>query len=373
LIDRVLSWFWTRVARSVAVPDRSLTAFRWILGLYLLLFDAPYYSWISDTPRAFFDPPVLSVTYLFSGFPPATFFLLLDVVAITATCCMTVGYRTRISTATTLITRLVGMNFIYSYGKISHQIAVCVFLFCMIIADWGETREQDPEHEGATSRRWSPETSYRTIQGMSLFAVALAFGFVTAGFDKARLWINTDLAKSGILTWYYPGYFTGSTRFLADRIPGLPLVVLKAGDWLAAIVEVTGFIALLLNRTSWRVWLLVVTLLHTANVLVLNITFATQVILYLSFFDLSSLVDSPLMRRLRRPAVGLVVVIGAWHVITRFTDNGSSYFMVSGQARVYTYDLYVALVICTIVAGIIAKNLIESSRPLLPTRSRSTS
>ena len=59
-----------RVAKSVEIPKKSLGALRWIYGYYVFLFAASTFSWITQVPDGFFDPPLLSIVYLFDGFPP---------------------------------------------------------------------------------------------------------------------------------------------------------------------------------------------------------------------------------------------------------------------------------------------------------------
>ncbi len=347
MADRTLTWFWTRVATATRVPARSLGVFRWVLGAYLLLFDARYFAWMDRTPDAFFDPPLVSLPYLVGGFPPAPFFTALDVLGIVALCTMTIGYRTRASTTVVLVTYVVSSSFSYSHGKISHQVLVAVVLLCMIVADWGK----------APSRQ--------VDRGLALLAIAIAFGFLTAGLEKARYWVSTDLSSSGFLSWYYPRMFTyEDPQALAGLVPGTPLGVLKLADLAAVVVESTGFLALLGGRVPWRAWLLVITGLHLANALVLNITFTTQAVVYLAFANLLVLAR-PGLARLRVPAVVGVVAVGAWHVGTRVAGGGSSYFLGDGGRWAYAYDVYLCVVVCLVVMVLLAADLLRETRPLL--------
>src|SRR5262245_60105430 len=120
---RASAWFWGRVGAAVESSAESLGLFRVGYCLYLLLLDAPYFAWIDRAPRAFFEPPWLSLANLCPSFPPAPFFKLLDSVELLAVVCMGLGYRTRIATGVVLIASLVGHNFQFSFGKLDHPLA----------------------------------------------------------------------------------------------------------------------------------------------------------------------------------------------------------------------------------------------------------
>lgn len=94
-VDRACAVFWGRVARATGAQARSVGIFRWIYGLYFLALEAPSFTFIDEAPRAFFDPPVLSLAFLLDGFPPPPFFRILDLFSVLALALVTIGYRTR--------------------------------------------------------------------------------------------------------------------------------------------------------------------------------------------------------------------------------------------------------------------------------------
>lgn len=354
MIDRALSRFWDRIALTVEVPDTSLAVLRWIVGLYLLLFDTPYYSWIDRSPTAFFNPPIPSLSYIVGGFPPKPFFLILDLVALTALCSMTIGYRTRTSTLILLVTRVVGTNFEYSFGKIDHEILLIVLLSCMLIADWGRPRQR--RYDRPSDAAGNDTASLRTVQANSILALALAFGFLTAGIPKLQNWVNADLSSSGILSWYYPNLFTlGRSHLLAGLVPGVPRVLLKIGDWAAALLEVSAFIALIGGRLSWRIFLILASIFHIVNILVLNIDFTTQALIYLVFADLSRLRAKFI--RFRSAGVCAVFAIALWHVVTRLGGRGASTVFINNRRTRDIGMLYVGLVVGVFVIGMMVRDL----------------
>lgn len=343
MIDRMLVRFWGRVAESVWVPPESLGIFRWVFGLYLLFFDARWFAWIDHTPDAFFAPPIVSIAYLAGGFPPPYSFTIIDVVGLLAIFSMTCGYRTRLSTWIVLVTYLVSTTFSYSHGKISHQIAIAIVLACMVIADWGKA-----------SRR-------RVAQGLTLLAVALCFGFLTAGFDKALYWLTLDPTVSGALSWYYPRMALAEPQLFASMVPGTPLWLLKGADFLAVVFELSGFIALIWGRLAWRLWLLAAIGFHLANALVLNITFTTQVVVYLAFANLAFVASWATRGRLRIVIRRILIVVAAsvttWHIVTRLGGGGSSFFLGSGPATVHLYDLIVCVTVCLFAVALMAREV----------------
>lgn len=352
MLDRSVRWFWSQVDSSVAGNDRSLDALRWLVGFYLVLIEAPYYSWIGDAPRAFFDPPVFSIASVAGGFPPGPFFVLLDLIAIGAIVLMTVGVRTRTATVVVVICRVVGSSFMFSFGKIDHTIMLTVFLAAMAYCDWGR-RSSRPQSWDAPDRH----TTLRSRQARALVAVALSFGFVTAGLPKLLHWVDADMSTSGFLSWYYEGLFDlRRNGMLAGWVPHLPPLLLELIDVAAVALELAGFVALLLGRIPWRVFLLLATTLHLANVLVLNIEFTAQAITYLAFAHLGS-------RRKATPgwirfAAGCVLAIAvAWHVQARLRGAGSPIVFVSGSSAQLDAGLYAGLLICVAIIAILVREI----------------
>jgi hypothetical protein len=363
LIDRVLSWFWERVANSARVPRESLSAFRWIIGLYVLIFDAPDTAWIGRAPRAFFNPPTFSLSYLVGRFPPEGFFLLLDVAGILALVAMTIGWKTRWSTAVLLITRVIGLNFGYSFGKIDHtEILLSVLLLCMVMCDWGDADQ--PRISAAPTE--TSRSSIWTDRALALIAVALAFGFLTAGLAKAHAWLTTGVGSSGVLSWYYPNLFElGRSHLLAGAVPHIPLALLKVGDWAAVVLELSGFLFLLRGRVTWRVYLLLVSLLHLTNILLLNISFSTQAITYLIFVDLTFL--QARISRIRPALVALAAGVAVVQIGVRVGGTGSPIAFVVNRTSAGVLILYVGLVIGLCVVGALVREIaIERRRDGVP-------
>lgn len=352
--ERLSTWFWQRVSWAVAGEDGSLWTLRWVIGLYLLLIEAPHYAWLGDAPQAFFDPPVFSLGFLAGGFPPRPFFLALDLIAITAIVAMVVGVRTRLATAVVALCRLIGTSFLFAFGKIDHTIMLTLFLALMAYCDWGRAPL------GPDALEPGPLVmSRRAERARSLFAVALAFGFLTAGLPKLLRWVDFDASTSGMLSWYYEGVFDlRRDRLLAGWVPGLPAWLLEIIDVAAVLVEVIGFLALLLGRLPWRQFLLLVSALHLANALVLNIEFNAQALTYLAFVGLTVGARDP--RSWGRPALWAVAATAAaWHVQARLRGGGSAVAGITDYRAQLDIGLVAAMVVGAVTITLFAREMLR--------------
>jgi hypothetical protein len=352
---------WRRVGQTVAVPDRSLGLFRWVFGLFLLTLSAPHYAWIDRAPRAFFDPPVLSLSYLFGHFPSRPFFLLLDIVILVSLWCMTIGWHAHAATALVLAGRLVGSSFTYSFGKIDHDIIIDVLLLCMLIAGWGRELSVDSMTKPQAEEAATPSsTSRRTRQGLALFGLLLSFGFLTAGFPKLVSWLDFNLHTSGFLAWALPNRSSlGRTYLLSAWGSRVPVPVLELIDYVGPLLEVSAFVALLAGRRAWRVFLLLACTFHLANALVLNIAFTSQAITYLAFVDLTRISDAAkqFLRRWWRQLAVLAGAAAAWQVASRALESGSSIILITSPEAEAEWILYLSLPCCALVFGLLAVDL----------------
>ena len=352
-VDRLCSEFWRRVQQSVTIPAESLGVFRWVFGLYSLAFEATHYTFIDLAPRAFFDPPLFSLARLFSGFPPAPFFRVLDIAALIALAAVTIGFRTRAAGIGLLLLKLVGAHFHYSFGKIDHDILFLAILGCMTLSDWGRYYSVDAR---ARSR-----ASGSHERGVMLFAVLLAFGMFSAGLPKALTWIDFDLDTSGVLSWYYPNRFSLARELLlAPELGSAPAWLTEAADYAAPLLEVGAFAALLIARRTWLSWLLAATVFHVLNVLVLNINFVSYAVLYTCFADLSRF--GPFCQRWARALAGLTIAMAAWHVFTRILWYGAPVLFAPGPLEAEVAGLYAALPIGAAVALLFARELSRGRR-----------
>ena len=352
-IERVNARFWERVSISTAPVLQGLGILRILSGAFLLLFAAPYSSWIDSVPPGFFNPPALSVTRLLPGFPPPPVLIVLDVVALALACCMMLGIRARATTVGVVLSNVLGLSYVYSFGKIDHDILLWVFLACMAFSGWGRSLALVPDRE---SRFDAPERSF------ALLGVLLAFAMSSVGFQKALSWLDFDLGTGGFLSWFLYGYLEyGRRELLAPLVYELPWSSFELLDYTAVVFELGCMFALLRGRVAWKFWLAAVGGFHTINTLVLNIPFIPYWPVYLAFVDFSR-VQQAVERSwnlgwVRIGLVSFVAVLGSAHVWLRIRGSGSAFLLVVDRVRDNRIVLYASLALWVVATTILLAEL----------------
>jgi hypothetical protein len=355
-VERILTICWQRLEDTCSNDARSLGLFRIFWGIFVLLFVAPYSAWVGQVPQSFYNPPVLSVAFLFAGFPPYWLLLAGDLVRIWLVVLITIGVKTRVCTIVLCLLTFISTNFAYSFGKIGHDILLWAVALCLAFTDWGVTYALVPD------RRINPKVAARAL---ATAGVLIAFAMFTAGFDKALHWINFDLSTSGFLCWFYSGYYTLDRKLLlAPFVLKVPPQSIKILDFAAVAFELSPFFFLLAGRAGWRAWILIATCFHLANALLLNIPFHIHVLVYLPFVALArffgrasaggSVTTAVLSWRV--PVIIFAIILGLAHTAQRLKGGGSSFLFVEGDS-VGRLAVYVSLVLLALCALLIALDL----------------
>jgi hypothetical protein len=111
---------------------------------------------------------------------------------------ITIGIRTRACTIVLCLLTFISTSFVYSFGKIDHDILLWVVALCLAFTDWGVPYAIVPD------RHIDPKVAARAL---ATAGVLIAFGMFTAGFEKSLLWMNFDLSTSGFLSWFHSQYY----------------------------------------------------------------------------------------------------------------------------------------------------------------------
>lgn len=273
-IDNFLGKIFEKFQKSSSLPinNHSLGYFRFLLGVSYLTFVTPHWGWLTQVPDAFYSPHLLNFTNLFDSFPPNSLLKFFDVLIVVLLLFITLGIKTRLSSFTAFFVLLIMNGFAYSLGKVDHPI---LFTFCLLTMSFSNVGSYN------ALLKDSPVSAKTHHFSTSLFAILICFGFVTASSGKIVKWIDFDLTTSGILGWFYPGYYAlGRQRFLASFFPMLPALAIEVLDYLAAFFELSGFLWLYLGKRSWLTWLTVACSFHLINLLVLNISFYPHIFVY---------------------------------------------------------------------------------------------
>ena len=150
-----------------------------------------------------------------------------------------------------------------------------LFILGLSFTNWGTYNALIPD------QKVSNQMQRRVL---ALLAVLLCFGMFTAGAPKAIRWLDFNLETGGFLAWFYSGFFNLEKQYLlAPFVLLVPPQTFEFFDYFAVIFELSPLIALLTGRKWWQLWLLVASIFHLANTLLLNIPFTIHAPVYLSF------------------------------------------------------------------------------------------
>lgn len=329
-VSNSLDYLEERVKQTTRVDIPSLCLFRIVFGLFTLFFNWHSFRWIGQIPDAFYNPPILSLSSLFSGFPHPTIFYGIDFLIAIFTLTLLIGLFTRFSTVSLLILLIIARSFQYSLGKIDHG---SVFYMCVLLVmcfkDWGRYVSADSL---LFHKKQGPSAPSHTQDNLWLLAVIVSFSFFTAGFGKALAWIDFDLSTSGFLSWLYSGYFSfGRTHLLAPLVVGIDAPLLWEIIDASAVVFELGFLLAMFWRKPWYVWLTIACFFHLSNALLLNIPFNGNAIGYLAFVPWSQLgqVSRILINSFRR-WVWLLFFLWALTITVSLTESsfyGIAYYL----------------------------------------------
>ena len=254
----------------------DLAIYRILYASIVLLSEVPVASWLPLAPKAFFYPP-LGPAALFTGTPPASVLLGLNVLLVVFVAMLIVGWKTTLASVGTGLTLLILKAWAYSLGKIDHDVFMVIVPLLLAFSGWGRALSIDARH------RPPPGNAPVAQLPLALLALVVGFAMFTAGWAKITSgWLDPSMhATYGHLAKNY--FFTGRETF-AGR---LALQVdsgwfWKAGDWSAVALEM-GFLFGAVHRRSFRVWMAFATLFHLGVLLLFDIPFPTNPLTYAAF------------------------------------------------------------------------------------------
>lgn len=262
-----------RIRESSNISVEASSKFRVMLGLWILLVNTPTYRWLSEVPHKLFYHTWLEMFGVSIPNLGYMFYLMMDLAVVLSISLVTLGIRARLFTAIFLIVNVVGYSIENSLGKINHGGLWFALIACFLFSDWSTQNALIPD------KRWN---IHKTM--ISIFAVCIGFGFLTAGIPKALHWIDFNLQTSGVIKWWLSGLLTEShTGVFELQMGRTPNLALEGLDYLAAIFEISAFVLLILGKKYWRIWLIVASIFHLSNCVLFGITFISYIPVYASF------------------------------------------------------------------------------------------
>ena len=268
----------------------DLGVYRIVYALYVLL-TVRSFRWVSAYPDSLFDPPP-GPFMLFGGFPPESFMIAVEIVLSVALVALAMGYRTTFASVVVAVLLLLGSGFSYSLGKIDHNIFTVLVPAVLAFARWGDTFSVDALRRHRAAPTATTATPRSTPQWpLRFLALLTGLGFFTAAVPKILSgWLDPRThAVQAVLGYQY--YLNGRTDLLAPYLVHLDLpVAWELFDASAVLLEVAFLCAVPWWR-AFRVVLACATLFHLGVLLIMNIPFGGNVVVYGAFVSWSVVRD----------------------------------------------------------------------------------
>jgi uncharacterized membrane protein YphA (DoxX/SURF4 family) len=351
-INGLVSVFWYKVEKSCSNDARSLSVYRIIWALFVSALSMPYLSWVGNAPQGLFNPPLISFAAFFQGFPPKWIFTVADVVLVISVVFIGLGIKARLCALVASAVYLLAAAFIYSFGKIDHEILFWAALVCLSQTNWST-------HYAVV--RDKPLSKQRSNRAMAVAGVLIGFGMFSAGFEKMIRWIDFDTSTSGFLHWFSTRYYSDGGQFLlAPAVLNLPQEFFEIVDYGAVVFELTSLLCLLAGRKWWALWLFAACLFHLSSTLFLNIPFEGHILVYLIFVPIWKLfarvkIKPVLSKKRELPALFTMIALFCLvHLFQRSAGFGSRILFITGNEVETLWRLWVAACLWPLMAIIIA-------------------
>lgn len=325
------------------------------------------FSFAGALPNAFFLPPP-GPLMLLPGPPPTWLLEILHLLLTSSLTALLVGYRTRWASWAVFGLLITGYGFAFSVGKINHVMLFVLLPLVMSLTNWGAAYSLDAQ----------AQRTPRAVQAWPLALLALLIGFAmfTAGFSKfIGGWLDptTQAAQGHFVKQFFA---RGRQDFLAPWLLQVDSAVFwELLDWGTVLFEI-GFLVAIVRKRTTRLFLAAAIGFHLGTLLILNIAFVFNYIVYAAFISWSPLAQHLQNVLPRRPsgvaAPRLILLVGA--VVTFSLWAYGSPMLWGDISAGLSSDLTWVEVGCAVVAvGVVLVEIGRYLRARLPqTRSRSS-
>jgi|AntRauTorcE11898_2_1112593.scaffolds.fasta_scaffold09634_2 uncharacterized membrane protein YphA (DoxX/SURF4 family) len=264
---------------SLQPSSQGWALYRIFYGLFVFFFMLPsqrMYAFLGDLSTDFFLPPP-GPMMLFERFPPEWMLLMMHYLLIAALILLVAGFYTRWASLGVAVLLLLLKGFIYSVGKIDHDIILVVIPIFMAFSGWGKSYSVDA---------WRLNDDSKKDKQWALPVLALVIGFMmfTAGFPKILggwLDVNTQASYGHFLTQYFG---SGRQDLWAPYGFYIGEFWWEVADYATVIFEV-GFLIAIINPKSTRVFISLAVFFHAGTMLFMNIAFLPNFIAYAAFLN----------------------------------------------------------------------------------------
>lgn len=259
----------------------GLGLFRIIASLYTLFFLIPgggvtHYEFLAGLPDQFYLPPPGPMSLL-DGFPPVLFFQGMLLLLFITLMMLTIGYQTKWVSFLSGGIILVLQGFLFSIGKVNHELLIGILPILMAFTNWGAAYSVDSLRQAvpAKTESWP----------LTLLALLIGFMMFTAGLPKILGgWLDpsTQAVQGHLFNQYF---MRGRVALLAGWFVNLDSPVFwEILDWATVLFEI-GFLAAVWKPAWFRFFLLIAVFFHFSTMLVLNIPFIPNLVMYAAFLN----------------------------------------------------------------------------------------
>ncbi|MEP6582918.1 MAG: hypothetical protein ABJA90_01575 [Ginsengibacter sp.] len=295
---------------SYFISPKNLSVYRIIYCLLILTFSGlRSYAWIGNDFDYLFDPPKISIANIFNDFPGNNFFIVLTILNVILFFLMFCGLWTKYTSILFSLTCILGANFIYSFGKIDHNILVLITPLIGGLAGWGNYYSID-ERRNRSKIELTPRNREYISFLIAVFALFIGFSFFSAGIVKVyKGWwhINVQAIKYHLYLNYY---YLGRDKYLAGYFLRFNSVAFwKFLDYFIIFFEL-GFLVSVFNRKVFQYFLVSAVVFHFIVLLIYNINFSGNLLVYLLFIDWDKL-TTYLKRHFKLNSIKYFIIIYA--------------------------------------------------------------
>lgn len=273
------------IFESFTVTPEGLGLLRIFTALFLLFFLIPgggtaHYQFLSSLPSDFYAPPP-GPMMLFDSFPGLVTFQVLQTAVILSVLMILVGYHTKWASIITGLIVLMLQGFIFSVGKIDHEILVAIVPIILAYSNWGAAFSIDSLRNDSNKKTES--------WPLTLLALFIGFMMFTAGFPKILggwLDVSTQAAQSHLLNQFY-------VRERQDLLAEIAVqwnnpVLWELLDWATVLFEI-GFLISILRVAWFRLLVGIAVFFHFSTMMIMNIAFLPNFIAYAVFLNWDAL------------------------------------------------------------------------------------
>lgn len=271
IFHKLTSW----IHEEYALSDRSMSVYRVLFCLVTIFWiGIPNYHWIAGHPAIIYTPPTYSIGSLIHTFPDFIFLEGITMLLTISFGLLLFGRYTKQVSILITILLIIGNSFMYSFGKIDHDILFVLLPGLMAYSGWGNYYSLDAYYDNRLpSKPWL----------VTLVAFILGFSMWTAGVPKyLHGWL--DPSSQAVYGYFIRKYYSNSELALLATfmVNNFNDYLWEVFDWLAVIFEL-GFLVAFFKAKIFRVFVFFALCFHLINGLMINVYFIVNTVVYLLF------------------------------------------------------------------------------------------